>query len=216
MIAALMLAFEFLGLLAGQLANNSHRARGLSLGMIGVSFLVRAVIDGSRSVAPWATPLSWFEEIRPFGDTRWWPYLALLALAAAGLTGSLALAGRRDLGASLITPCPGPATTSRAAGPLWLAFRPTRSTWLGWLIDTVVWGLAMGWASDQTRRFLQEYPDVGRLPEVSALLGKGLMGSRRASRRALGRLLLGPSEASSRPTEETGKIGPSQDYQRPD
>lgn len=161
-ITALMLAFGFLGLLAGQLASNSHSALGLSLVAVGVSFLVRAVIDGSRWDAPWATPMSWFEETHPYGDTQSWPYVALLGFAAAALVASFAVARRRDLGAGLITPRPGPATVNGTAGPFWLALRLTRATWLTWLIGTVVWGLAMGWASDQTRQFLRDNPTLAQ------------------------------------------------------
>lgn len=50
----------------------------------------------------WLSPLGWGEQVRPFGDERWWALLLPLALLAGATLAAFAAAGlalfrRRDL-----------------------------------------------------------------------------------------------------------------------
>ena len=145
-LAALLLAFAAVGLVAGQLAQTAPQAYGLALAVFLVTYLLRAVIDVHHSSATWAGPDSWLAEVRPFADRpSLWPWAAYLGWLVA-LTGSaLWIAARRDLGAGILTPRPGAKRAPRwTASPTGLLIRLTRGTVLGWLLGSGVFALAFG------------------------------------------------------------------------
>jgi ABC-2 type transport system permease protein len=78
-------------------------------------------------------------------NERWWPLLLSLGLAAATAAIGYALAGRRDIGAGLTAPRPGP---GRAApwlrSPATLSLRLQRAGILGWAAALSVLGLTYG------------------------------------------------------------------------
>ena len=99
-----------------------------------LSFLLRGVGDsgGSHGLTwlTWLSPIGWAELVRPFAAERWW-VLALPVMAlVAGLVAAFALAARRDQGAGLMQPGPGPATAGRLlSGPAGLSL--AAAAWLG-------------------------------------------------------------------------------------
>ncbi len=135
------LAFVFAGL-AAMLAQVSQHSRGVytwSLLVLAVAYLLRGVGDVMRTWITWLSPLGWAEKAAPFGAMRWWTLL--IPLAIGGLLGTLAvlLAGRRDLGSSLVR---GSAGSGRATtwlrSPLGLATAIHRPALLGWLAGAVI------------------------------------------------------------------------------
>ena len=82
----------------------------------------------------WLSPVGWALQVRAFAGDRWLVLALPLAVAAALAVVAAALAARRDLGAGLVPPRPGPA---QAAGslrsPLALAWRLQRGTLAGWV-----------------------------------------------------------------------------------
>jgi ABC-2 type transport system permease protein len=143
-LALFLLTFAAIGLVAAQLAQTAPQAYGLALSVFGVVYLLRAVLDVRHRSETWSNPESWLAEIRPFADRPVaWPWAAFIVsitvLAAAGAW----IAGRRDLGAGVLTSRPGP---TRA--PLWtsspagLLLRLTRGSALAWLIGSGVVALA--------------------------------------------------------------------------
>ena len=89
------------GLLAAQVAKTARGARGLGMAYLGAAFAVRAIADVRE--LDWLRPLSplgWRDLVGPFSDDRAWP-LAVMALAVLALTAfAVAVAARRDLGAT--------------------------------------------------------------------------------------------------------------------
>jgi ABC-2 type transport system permease protein len=100
--AAIFLAF---GALAAQLAPTRRQANGLGAAAFAVFYLIRMVADSGTGLAwmRWASPLGWVEDMRPLTGPQPLALLpiALLAILAAG--SAMALAGRRDLGAAVLT-----------------------------------------------------------------------------------------------------------------
>lgn len=138
-------AYGTVGLFAAQVAQETRTAYGIGLGAVLVTYVVRALIDGRGVAAAWASPMGWLAEVRPWGDTRWWPLLAYAVLIAAALLLTAAVAVRRDLGGGLVAPRPGPERGSgRLAAPAGLAWRLNRAGCLGSLIGTAGWSAAMG------------------------------------------------------------------------
>jgi ABC-2 type transport system permease protein len=146
------LVLTALAAVAAQVSGTPRGARGLAIAAAGAGFVLRGVGDSAGARGPqwlsWLSPAGWAEQVRPLAGDRW-AVLALPAAAAAALTAlAYLLAGRRDLGAGLIAPRPGPATAGRALhGPAGLAWRLQRANLAGWAAGLLATGLAVGAAA---------------------------------------------------------------------
>ena len=146
------LAFVFAGL-AALLAQVTQHSRGVymwGLLILAAAYVLRGVGDVTKTWVTWLSPLGWAEKAAPFGDMRWWTLL--IPLAVGGLLGSVAVlvAGRRDLGSSLIRGGAGsPRATSWLRSPLGLATAIHRPAFLGWLAGAVILAGLMGALAQQ-------------------------------------------------------------------
>jgi ABC-2 type transport system permease protein len=150
------MAFAGVAALAAQLFQSARAANAFAATAVGVAFVVRGVGDALGERAPdsilvsstwvtWLSPIGWGEQVRPFGAERWWALLLPLALLAGCVAGAFALVDRRDLGAGLVPDRPGPANAARQLlSPLGLVWRLNRSTTLGWVIGSALFGLGIG------------------------------------------------------------------------
>jgi len=141
------LAFVGVTAVAAQVAGTARGCAGVAYGVLGVTYLLRAVGDTSPSVAwlVWLSPLGWVEKVGVFGPDRFAVLLLGVALAVAGLVASYGLLERRDLGSGLLTTRPGPAhAASSLSTPLGLAWRLQRGLLLGWAVGYTVVGLVLG------------------------------------------------------------------------
>ena len=137
------LAFTGISAVAAQLTSGARAARGLAIGVLGLSFLVRAVGDSAGGGGPswltWVLPLGWTEMLRPFAGERWWVLALPLATCAAGVGLAFALAARRDYGAGLLPDRPGrPFASGWLRGPFSLAWRLQWPGLAGWLAGYMV------------------------------------------------------------------------------
>jgi ABC-2 type transport system permease protein len=142
-------AFAALAAIAAQVSSTARGARGIAIAALVVAFLLRGAGDsgGSHGLSwlTWLSPMGWAELVRPFTGDRWWVLAVPAAVAAAGTGAAFALASRRDVGAGLVPPRPGPGSASRLlAGPLALAWRLERGSLAGWSVGFLVAGLAIG------------------------------------------------------------------------
>ncbi|CAN5121436.1 exporter of polyketide antibiotics [soil metagenome] len=146
------LALFFLGVAAvcGQLASTSRAANGFATAAIGVAYVIRAIGDltgvGDRaSGISWASPIGWFQQMRPYGDDSFWPFFLLLAGAGILVAIAVWLEGRRDLGAALVAERSGPARASAfMSTPFGLALRLQRGSIIGWVGATIVMAALYG------------------------------------------------------------------------
>jgi ABC-2 type transport system permease protein len=141
------LAFAGVGALTAQLTEGARAANGLTAVILGASYVLRAVGDsegGTRWVS-WLSPIGWAQQIRPYAGDRFAVVLLPLALMAALVLGALALIRRRDVGAGLVRPRPGPAVgASSLRSPLALAWRLHRGSLYGWGFAFLLLGLMVG------------------------------------------------------------------------
>jgi ABC-2 type transport system permease protein len=146
------LAFAFAGL-AALLAQVSLHSRGVytwGLLVLAIAYMLRGVGDVTKTSLTWLSPLGWAEKAAPFGDMRWWTLL--IPLAVGGLLAALAIliAGRRDLGSSLMRGGAGSArATSWLRSPLGLAAAIHRPAILGWLAAATILAGMMGALAQQ-------------------------------------------------------------------
>jgi ABC-2 type transport system permease protein len=153
-LAAAGWVFAALGAVAAQLTSGAGAARGIAVGVLGGSWLLRVIGDvsglsgGGVSWLSWLSPIGWAHRLRPFAGERWWVLLLPLALTALGTAVAVALEARRDVGAGLLPDRPGPATaTPRLRSPLALAWRLHRGLLVSWMAGFAVVGVVLGGAA---------------------------------------------------------------------
>jgi ABC-2 type transport system permease protein len=153
--AALGIVFAAIGLLAAQVVEHARAASGLAVAVLGASFVIRAVGDVAENGASWASPIGWMMATQPYAGDRWGPILLSLVVAGAVAAGALALEGRRDVGAGLVAPRPGPATATAGLGrPVGLAWRIQRGATAGWAAGIALGAIAMGSIADSADDFV--------------------------------------------------------------
>ncbi|MDV3222642.1 polyketide antibiotic transporter [Intrasporangium sp.] len=159
------LVFGAVGGITAQLTEHARAASSMALGALALAFLVRGlgdVIDNQGSWLSWLSPLAWAQQTKLYVDLRWWP----LALSVAAVVGLLAttvvLAQRRDLGAGLRAPRPGPAQASpRLLSNVGLAHRLLWNVALGWTIGMVFFAIAFGALANSLEDVMQDIPQIG-------------------------------------------------------
>ena len=148
--AGVGLVFLGIAALAGQLAQTSRGANGLSTVVLGVAYLLRAGGDlSAKHDVPgglsWASPLGWGQAMRSFGENNWWPLLLLVGVGLVLCVVALRLEATRDLGAGILPDRPGPRTASALTRtPVGLTLRLQRWSILGWGIGIIIGGLFFG------------------------------------------------------------------------
>jgi ABC-2 type transport system permease protein len=155
------MAFTGIGLLAGQLAQGTQAAYGIS-GLIAVAgFVSRAYIDGRELRYVWVSPMGWVAEAHPWGTWVWWPALSFIALLAVTSGAAVLVASRRDLGSGVLQQRPGRAAATRvlttASG---LAWRLTRGSMIGWAVAALTWCVSLGAMTDEMGRIIAENPTL--------------------------------------------------------
>jgi ABC-2 type transport system permease protein len=158
------LFFAGVAVVAMQVNQSTGGAYGLVGAVLGVSYMLRAAGDVGDGTLSWLSPIGWTQSMRPYADERWWPLLLLLAGAAVLTAAGFALLGRRDDGAGLVAPRPGPA---RAGGgllhPVGLALRLTRGALIGWAIGLFVAGVSIGLTGQDVEALIGDSEEVDKL-----------------------------------------------------
>jgi ABC-2 type transport system permease protein len=146
-IAASAAIFIAVGTLASQLAPIRRKAAMYSALIFGLSFLVRAVGDADSSIH-WLvnfSPFGWIENLHPLTDTNAFYLIPvsiiILVLSSAGVY----LAGKRDLGASLIADNDtAKARTGMLKSPFGLSLRLEKNALISWAIGLGFIGFLYG------------------------------------------------------------------------
>jgi len=142
-------AFAAVAAMAAQVTESARVARGISIAVLGVCFVLRAAGDAGGKDGPswlsWLSPFGWAQRIRPFGDERWWVFLLFLGLIAVLNFAALVLSARRDLGSGLLPTRLGPAVASPwLRSPFALAWRLQRGTLLAWTAGLAMFSALLG------------------------------------------------------------------------
>jgi ABC-2 type transport system permease protein len=144
-LASVGLVFGAITASVAQLTEHNRATYGITAALVGVAYVVRAAGDAGDGTLSWLSPIGWGQAIRPYADERWFPLLLSIAVTAIFIYLAFALTARRDFGAGMVRPRPGPATASGAlTRPLGLAFRLQRGAWIGWTVGLFFMGVAYG------------------------------------------------------------------------
>jgi ABC-2 type transport system permease protein len=172
------LSFGLLGLffvgvtsVAAQVSDNTRVVYGVAGTVLGASFLLRAVGDIGDGSLSWLSPIGWAQKTRPFAGEQWWPFGVLLVATGVLFVVAAALGRRRDVGAGLVAPRPGPAYARPGLGSAaGLARRLQRGTLIGWAATLMIFGIAYGSVADSVNEFVR---DNEALADMIAAQGGG-------------------------------------------
>ena len=142
--AAMFLA---VGALASQLTPTRRQANGLAAAVFAVAFLIRMAADSVSGLAwmRWASPLGWFEDLRPLTGSQPLAFVPVILLIAAATGAAIVLAGRRDLGAAVLARRPPAQPRTRLlGGPAALVIRLERWVALSWIGGLALLALVFG------------------------------------------------------------------------
>lgn len=162
-VAALGLFFVTVTLVVAQVSEHSRAVYGGVGALVATSYVLRAVGDVGAGALSWLSPIGWLQATRPFAGERLWPLLLPLA-GAVGLTVlAFALESRRDVGAGLVPPRPGPpaasgllAVPAGRALPAGFALRLQRPSLIGWLVGLGLLGAAYGSVGQDVEDFIAD------------------------------------------------------------
>lgn len=158
-IALLGLLFTAIGACAAQATAHARGAIGISAGLLGVAFLLRAIGDVGNQAFSWLSPLGWAQALRPFGDERWWPLALLIAATVAMFVLAAVLTTHRDLGSGLVAARAGRATARPRLGTaVGLAARLQRGALIGWTTGVFIGGVAFGSLSREVAAMIELNP----------------------------------------------------------
>ncbi|MEV2240426.1 hypothetical protein [Micromonospora sp. NPDC049891] len=150
-LAMFMVVFTAVGTLIAQCCRTARTAYLLATGLWLISYLARAAVDARHWDAVGWNPQSWLAEVRPFApDPPTWPWIASGALAVGLFAATAAVAARRDQGAGIIAPRPGPATAPGwVRTPFTLLLRLSGGLGAGWVGGSVLFAFAFGYLVPQ-------------------------------------------------------------------
>jgi ABC-2 type transport system permease protein len=169
------LSFAGIAVLGAQVFSTARAANGFAAAAVGVAYFVRGAGDALGEIGPdgirvtsnwiaWLSPLGWGEQVRPYGDERWWVLLIPLAFAGVCAAGAYALVDRRDIGSGLVSPRLGPPVAARTLlSPTGLAWRLQRGTVLGWVIGGVLFGYGIGTLGNTVNKAFEQNKGVADL-----------------------------------------------------
>ncbi|MER5951157.1 ABC transporter permease [Streptomyces sp. NPDC001904] len=183
------MVFATLAAIVAQFTESARLARGLSAGLLGAAFVLRAAgdagsADGS-SVPTWLSPIGWLENTRAYAGERWWVLLLFAAAAVAQGAVAYVLAGRRDIGMSFWPSRPGP-DRGRLGSAGALARRLQRGSLIGWSLAFLASGAVLGAVTDgatdlvggseNTRRIIERMGGQSGLTDAFLAGMTGLLG----------------------------------------
>ena len=158
------LVFGGVALLAAQITESTRVVYGAAGAVVVASYVVRAIGDIGDGTVSWLSPIGIAQKARPFADERWWPLLLLVAATVVLVAAATVLVTRRDLGAGLVAPRPGPAAAAAGLGrPLGLAFRLQRGSLIGWGAGVLVLAIAYGWIGPTVDAFVGQNEALAKL-----------------------------------------------------
>lgn len=161
------IAFGAVTAVCSQVSEHARTAAGLSFLAVGVFFMARVVGDLAEEgggTLSWFSPFAWVQQTRPFVDPRWEPLLLYVVFIAVLFVAAHRLAGRRDLGAGLVSTRPGPADAGRLLrGATTLHLHQQRGAILVWAVAVLLFSFAFGSLATEIKGMLDANPDLGAI-----------------------------------------------------
>jgi ABC-2 type transport system permease protein len=168
--------FVAIGAVTSQLAATRRQAAGWAGGPLAVAYVLRMVAGSSARLSwlRWLSPLGWVEQLHPLTGSAGSAFLPIVALVAVLVTTSIGLAGRLDLGGSVIRDRVSSEPRTRLlASPFGLAVRLGRSVVLAWTLGIAAMALLMGTLARTAGRSMEGAAGLAQLLARMGARGSG-------------------------------------------
>ncbi|ANZ32440.1 ABC transporter permease [Staphylococcus carnosus] len=163
-LAASGLMFGMLTLMVAQLAATRSQTVGISISLLLIMYLLRAIGDVSAEGLSNAIPLGWIPHTEVYSNNHWWPIVALMITVAVLLIISFVLNGRRDAEAGMLPTLAGRAEAGwLLKSTLGMQFRLQRTGIITWGIGMFVLGLSYGSVFGDLDAFFKNNPMLKRM-----------------------------------------------------
>ncbi|GAB3914508.1 exporter of polyketide antibiotics [Kibdelosporangium lantanae] len=164
-IGGLGIVLAAVAAVAAQLSENARTVTAISGSVFGLTFVLRLIGDaGGLDWLTWLSPVGWISKVKAYEANNFWVLGLMVALAVVLFVTAYILVGRRDFGAGLVPPRPGPADAGRSlSNPLGLAWRLQRMSLLGWAVGFAVMGAALGSVGTGVLDLLKDNPQMVKI-----------------------------------------------------
>ena len=100
--ASIGIFFGAVTLVTAQLSSNARGAMMLAFGVLGISYIIRIIGDGSMPFLSWFSPLGLLYNTEPFVNNYWYPVFISLGVSLLLIALALYLKQKRDMGSGLL------------------------------------------------------------------------------------------------------------------
>lgn len=156
--------FAAIAALCAQLFSNARSALGLSIAVLLLMYITRAVGDVTNETISWFSPLSWVLRSEAFVNNYWWPILLTLAVAFLFMVLALYLNAIRDLDSGFFASRGGKEEASTLLlSPFGLVFRLQRTGLISWGVGLLLIGISYGSILGELESFFDEIELIQQL-----------------------------------------------------
>ncbi|PKZ63963.1 ABC transporter permease [Gordonia terrae] len=183
--ASIGLAAAGTAMITAQVARTSHIANLTAASVVLLGYLSRGVADavGGWTWLRFLTPIGWAQLVDPFGADNLWFAIPSCAVFLSGIAVTAKLATRRDVGAGLLAPRPGPDHSATLSSFARLSARLMKPLLWSWAGGVFAYGLVVGFMQpsvDELASGNRVFADVvgssGANTSLEALFDVTLMG----------------------------------------
>lgn len=156
-LGAAGLVFAGVAAVCAQLSPNARNALGLSIAILLLAYMVRAIGDVTNETLSWLSPLGWILRSEAYVNNYWWPILLTFAGALLLLALALYLNSIRDLGSGFLPSRAGKAKAARSLlSPFGLVFRLQRTGFIAWSAGLLLIGASYGSVLGDLESFFED------------------------------------------------------------
>jgi ABC-2 type transport system permease protein len=157
------LMYLAVGSFCSQLSTSRRQAAGIASVLLGASYALRMIADSSNGLAwlRWATPLGWVENLQPLTTPHAAALLPIIALVTVLSLATVWLAGRRDLGAGVLSDRSTVEAVRRLPStPVGLTLYLSRSVLVAWAASILAYGLLLGGIAKSGGKIITSSPSL--------------------------------------------------------
>lgn len=164
-ITGASMVFAGVAAVTAQLWRTARAASGAAMAALAAAVVVRGlgdIIDNKGSALSWFSPLAWAQQLRPFVDLRWWPFLLLVGTALVLMLTAHVLEGHRQYDAGVL-----PSRGENPSAPeiktvFGLNMQLQRGLLTGWGFGIFLGGMAFGSMAKSLRDSIDTNPLLAR------------------------------------------------------
>jgi ABC-2 type transport system permease protein len=163
-IGAAGIFFAGIAALFAQLSDNTRGTAGLSLAVLGIAYLVRAIGDLSGGSLSWFSPLGWVVLTEVYVNDYWFPVILTVIAGVLITAAAFYFSLKRDIDSGLLPSRPGKKNASPLlSSPFALAFRLQRTAIISWAAGMFILGVSYGSVFGDLESFFTENEILKRM-----------------------------------------------------